>query len=220
MKKTDYFKWEISDVKNPLIRKFLIGAIKDIPEYFFEVPASSSGRFHPKYALGEGGLLRHTKAAVMMAEHLLRLEKYSGFTNDEKDLIRCALILHDSRKSGTNAEATVTAQDDSTKITYTSKTKPHHPRYAANAIYSNKENIKNLTPEQLKFLLTGITSHMGQWNLDWATNKQILPKPNTLHRELIHLCDYLASRKNFTAEIATHEQARQEELDSQESVNR
>lgn len=54
------------NVFNPLlfkmptdIAKFTIEVLKQVPSYFYIVQASSSGRYHPTYALGEGGLVRH-----------------------------------------------------------------------------------------------------------------------------------------------------------------
>ena len=45
--------------------------IELLPNYFFEVPASSTGKYHPEFALGDGGLIRHTKVAVRIAYELL-----------------------------------------------------------------------------------------------------------------------------------------------------
>lgn len=45
--KVNSFKDEIELIKNERIKDFLIGAIKDIPLYFFEEPASSSGKHQP-----------------------------------------------------------------------------------------------------------------------------------------------------------------------------
>ena len=68
---SDLFKNEINYIKNDRIKNSLITMINKLPDYFFLVPASSTGKYHPDYALGEGGLLRHTKAAVRIAHELL-----------------------------------------------------------------------------------------------------------------------------------------------------
>lgn len=41
------------------------------------MPASTTGKYHPPFALGEGGLVRHTLAACCWAKDLLQLEQYS-----------------------------------------------------------------------------------------------------------------------------------------------
>ena len=40
-----------------------------------------------------------------------------------------------------------------------------------------------------------IHSHMGKWNTDYRTKREILPKPKTVVEKFVHTCDYLASRK-------------------------
>ena len=46
-----------------------------------------------------------------------------------------------------------------------------------------------------------IASHMGEWNTDYKTNKEILPKPIDKIQEFLHECDYLASRKNVIVQF-------------------
>ena len=104
MKKTekvDVFKEEINYIKDSSLRgdlKILIGLL---PDYFFEVPASSTGKYHPAFSLGDGGLVRHTKAAVRIAYELLNNNTVGAkFSLHDKDLILIALTLHDGVKSG------------------------------------------------------------------------------------------------------------------------
>lgn len=64
MEKQETFKKELSLIKNENIRNFVKEFLNTVPDYFFTVAASSTGKYHPNYALGEGGLVRHTKAAT------------------------------------------------------------------------------------------------------------------------------------------------------------
>ena len=57
----------ISDEKNSDSTKDLLDRL---PDYFYTMPASTSGLHHPQFSLGEGGLVRHTKAAVKIAMEL------------------------------------------------------------------------------------------------------------------------------------------------------
>ena len=41
------------------IRKFLREAFRIAPAYFWEIPASSSGKYHPKWAVQKRGLFWH-----------------------------------------------------------------------------------------------------------------------------------------------------------------
>ncbi len=63
----DCFEKEIDWIHSQAVREFAKYCVNNLPEYFFTVPASSSGKYHPSYALGDGGLVRHTKAAVTIA---------------------------------------------------------------------------------------------------------------------------------------------------------
>ena len=52
--------------------------------------------------------------------------------------------------------------------------------------------------DDLRKMCSLIESHMGQWNTDYKTKKEILPKPETWSQFFTHLFDYLASRKYLT----------------------
>ena len=58
--------------------------IKTIPEYWYHVGASSTGKYHPEYSLGEGGLMRHTVALVRILNYMLEARIfYSLFSTHE-----------------------------------------------------------------------------------------------------------------------------------------
>ena len=68
--KINMFQREINYIKTERYRENIKKLISCLPDYFFEIPASSTGKYHPNYALGEGGLVRHTKVAVRIAYEL------------------------------------------------------------------------------------------------------------------------------------------------------
>lgn len=173
----ELFKKQLALFDNPVYRDCAIVVIEAFPEYFFEVPASTSGRYHPQYALGEGGLVRHTKAAMYFARFMLELEQ-STFNPIEKNTIFLALLAHDGWKQGEGGKYLV-----------------EHPIEAAEQVQALL--IDMLNEEQLEVLYRAIASHMGQWNLDYATKKAILPKPSCNVSKFVHVCDYLASRKQL-----------------------
>jgi hypothetical protein len=180
--KLDALKREINLINSPEIREFVVQAVKILPNYFFTVPASSTGKYHPDYALGEGGLLRHTKAAVGIALELLRLEMFSNhYSSGQQDAIIAALILHDGAKSGIP------------KQKYTIK---NHPRAITAHLEKNLGNEDcPLSDVQRQAIYGLMESHMGQWTESDADSP--LPKPTTQARRFVHLCDYLASRKQL-----------------------
>ena len=189
MNKVDHFTHELNQIKNPKIKEFTEKAIESLPDYFFEVPASSTGKYHPTYALGKEGLLRHTKSAVRIAIELFRVDMFK-YNEDQKDMIISALILHDGAKSGIPKQ----------KYTIT-----EHPLVISNYIKSNDELNKILNEEQFKTITDCIESHMGGWVFDYKTKKEVLPRPSKGIQNFVHICDYLASRKclefNFDVEV-------------------
>lgn len=185
MKKEEYFKKELSYIKNKKVIKDLKYLIELLPDYFFEISASSTGKYHPSYALGEHGLIRHTKAAVRIAYELFDDESICKFSKDEQDLIIMALILHDSFKSGNPQEK---------------YTRADHPLLASHFIMEHQKEL-SLDIESLRKVCSMIESHMGPWNIDYKTKEEILPKPKTAYERFVHMCDYLASRKLIEIEF-------------------
>lgn len=150
--------------ENEDIKDFCKLLVSELPLYWWEVPASSTGKYHPAYALGDGGLMRHSIAVVRFLNWFFSLEQYQNkFTDRERDLLRCAGLIHDGRKSG--------ASDD--------------------------------VDEEIELIANAIESHMGQWT---TSNKPkdagiVLPKPSNKYQEIVHLADYLASRKPLDMEF-------------------
>lgn len=179
MDKEEYFFKEISYIKNEKIKKSLIYMINQLPDYFFMVAAASTGKYHPEYAQGEGGLLRHTKAAVRIGYELLSDPAIGDkYTSDEKDLMLMGLLLHDGLKLG-KEESKYTKFD--------------HPILMANYIDEEKENLE-LTDSERTLVMDVIKTHMGPWTSDFNGN-EVLERPKTKYQNFVHMCDYLASRK-------------------------
>lgn len=176
--KVEVFSKELSYIRNDRIKESAKTLISLIPDYFFHEAASSTGKYHPNFSLGEGGLLRHTKAAVRIARELL-INKVIGnhYTSDEKDLIYLAIIMHDNIKRG---DGTVMYAFD-------------HPILASNFIKEQKENLK-LSDEELELVCSMIETHMGEWTTDYYGNK-VLEEPKTKYQKFVHMCDCLASKK-------------------------
>ena len=173
------FKKELDYIKDKNIKNSLILILKELPDYWFSVPASSTGKYHPKYALGEGGLLRHSKAAMRIGFELLENPTIGDkYTSHEKDLMLLALLVHDGLKSG-NPQERYTRFD--------------HPILMANFILDNKEKFE-LNEEDANFVADVIKTHMGPWIEDYNGNV-VLEKPKTKYQNFVHMCDYLASKK-------------------------
>ncbi len=176
MKKSDYFKEEIDYVKDENNKHDLKKMINLLPDYFFQVPASSTGKYHPIFANGEGGLYRHTKVVAKIAMEMLEVE--DRFNDNDKELIVIASVMHDGFKYGKEKEE---------------YTRVDHPLISSKIIMENSKKFK-MSIDNLRRLCMMIESHMGKFNKDFKGNI-VLPLPRNELERFLHKCDYLASRK-------------------------
>lgn len=186
--KNDIFNTELNYIKDEKIKESTKIILNLLPEYFYHIPASSTGKYHPQFSLGEGGLVRHVKAAIYFAEELLNNVSTNNFNEHEKDLIRMAIILHDGLKKGLTEE------------TYT---RFDHPLLMQKFI---TDNIDKLPMNKSDAIAVGrmISTHMGPWTKDHFGN-DILPKPEKADEKFVHLCDYLASRREINVNFDNNE---------------
>ena len=195
----------LATIANADIREFAKTLIEGLPSYIWEVGASSTGKYHPDYSLGVGGLMRHQIAVVRFLNFFFELEQYNTkFTSREMDLMRVAGLVHDGRKSG--------EQSDYEKSKYT---KFDHPIQMANVIRSYDGQYLN--HDELEFIAHCIESHMGSWNTD-KKSSVVLPKPLDEYQYFVHLADYLASRKDLTMAFDNIEQPKAQPINSNEYI--
>lgn len=105
-----------------------------VPLSFYIQPASSSGKYHPSYSLGVGGLVRHTLATLKLAKMLFPLYKFS---EKEEDTVLAALALHDIAKPD--------------KL---------HPLMVEQILYPLREKYYS----KIEKVIPLIESHMGVWD--------------------------------------------------------
>lgn len=181
---------EIDSIQAPDIRLFGIKLLNTIPDYFFSVSASSSGKYHPACDLGEGGLVRHSINVKRMLDHLLVPEGYYDFTDREKNLLRLAALFHDCMKSGTQSDY---------------ESNPHtkflHPVYAS-AFIMVQSSMCDFPYDDAVFVADAVASHMGQWCKS-PKLEGTLPTPSRPAQRILHLADYLASRKDINISLDT-----------------
>lgn len=179
MNKIEIFSAEINYIKNADLKESLKLIVDQLPDYFFYEAASSTGKYHPQYALGDGGLLRHSKAATKIGLELLNNPLIgSKYSPREKDMLLLSLLVHDGLKRG---------------LTEEKYTRVDHPILMANFILDNYQTFK-LNLEDAKFISDVIKTHMGPYNTDFNGNV-VLETPKNKYQSFVHMCDYLASRK-------------------------
>ena len=73
MDKVKTFEKELEYIVDDNIKESSKTMIELLPDYFFHEAASSTGKYHPSYALGDGGLVRHTKLEWLMNYLVIQL---------------------------------------------------------------------------------------------------------------------------------------------------
>ena len=173
MKDINFFSRELDLIVDEDLRMIVKAYLNErTPSYFWVDGASSSGKYHPQFSHGTGGLVRHTKAVVMFAEELLRLSTYMYMKDEYKDYVIAACILHDTIKYGFGDEIQ----------------KEEYKNHAQNAAFAFRSFCRECDYEPSEYLLNAMRSHMGQWSTDKDD------RPFTNIDRCVHLADYLASR--------------------------
>jgi hypothetical protein len=174
------FEKEIAYMEIENIKDFFKKAITLVPDYFFEVPASSSGKFHSSLECGFGGLVYHTRSVAKIANYLVNLQQYKSKLNEvEKDCVICAALLHDCLKHDWENKTGFSVHQ--------------HPVLAAEFVKTNN-GLDGIIGDEIRTIIgDAVASHSGEWTTS-RRSKIVLPSPQTLIQELVHLSDYIASR--------------------------
>lgn len=201
IKTSDLFEKEINLIKNEHLKNIVRYTLDAAPECIQHIPASSSGRYHPEYSLGDGGLSRHIKATVGIAWSMIESDVLKGLLKKEEkdfnnelynDVVYASLILHDCCKP-----------DDTEKHS----TRFDHPLIGA-GLFKNvmteyfkdihsylSEDEKNNLKNAIRLIYKCIQSHMGIYTTAPYAKGIVLPKPDSNIEWFVHLCDLLSSRK-------------------------
>lgn len=178
------FANELNDIQDDNLRQFAIQLLVNAPEYFFTVPASSSGKYHPYFAREVGGLVKHTRCVIFYAE--CNAESFD-FEPHLRDLVIIAALAHDIKKQGDN--------------NYGKHTVWEHPELAYNFILETQKNNPDLiTVEDATIIANAILCHMGKWSHhpEFTRGKKAYPMPVTLFDYALQSADYMASRTELT----------------------
>lgn len=162
---------EVKDIQDRDLRDGVVSVLDEhLPEYFWEVPASSTGKYHPRDHNQEYGLWIHTKRAFTAFERLSRSYKHQGkITEWDRDCGRAAILLHDMFKYGKPPERQEHTVDD-------------HDFLAARFLDKNAD-----LPTKV---VACVESHNGP--SDWGKGKA----PETDLEQIHHLADMIASDRN------------------------
>jgi HD superfamily phosphodiesterase len=184
------FAPELAFIKDQTIRDFTEFCLKNAPPYFYEVPSSSTGKYHSAWSNGPGGLVRHTKATAYVAAELG--DAY-GLAPEEKDAAVAAALLHDICKYGLMGGK------------YTSKI---HDYEGSNFVFKLSAKFTEATGAKvplLKDICSAVAYHFGRWTAP-VENRPIRQFPEEYSKidQLVHIADMVASRKEVRFNFLEH----------------
>lgn len=178
------FADELKLIKGEKIKQFVLDVFEKLcPDYFWTVPCSTLGKYHPQYALGKGGLIRHVKSAVWWGIELskaLEMERYH-------DEMIAALLLHDLIKNGKGLDANGYPLERGVTGT-------HGVTLAEKLRDGLIDGTLHLDFKYRK-ILGGVAAHMGRWTTAIYNTSIEEDVAEEKFLTLIHLADYCASRR-------------------------
>ena len=180
-------KLNLDLIEDDFLKKITLAFLKEkVPKYFFKIPASSTGKYHPSFDAGEQGTIRHTNVGLEVAKELLRLNEFKKVNHYSAYV---AIVLHDAFKNGYDDSGhTVLAHPEIASIEFKNFAMDYiDDNYEEYEKYSSSFEIPNYR-SLINEIAYAIKTHMGDWGNE---------APETPLERLVFLSDYIASRKFF-----------------------
>jgi 23S rRNA maturation-related 3'-5' exoribonuclease YhaM len=180
-------KMYIDKIKDQEIKEAVFAMLEYAPSYFWKTAASSTGKYHSSWSLGNTGLQRHTVFAMHM---VIELSRTYGLNQEQTDIALAATALHDTTKYGVKDELDYdyfSVHPYTVRSYYTNY--KLRPKLKA---YINKLEVRGLYTE----IMHCVEKHMGcMANGSW---NPLGLKPEYNVEAVVHLADYIASRKEVS----------------------
>ena len=181
MDKVKVFEGLLNKFETDEIRDYCADMIKEIPDYIFTIPSSTSFKYHNKTQCQPHGQIFHILMFAEVMNYVLGLEYVKEKTNErQRDCLRCTPIFHDAIKCGLNGSQ---------------YTVHEHPMLAGEWVRNT--SVEHDVDADIKAYIARLCeSHSGEWT-STKRSKTVLPKPENDEQFFVHMCDYLASRSNL-----------------------
>jgi len=172
--KVKIFEKELELILDPDIKEFARLCVTIAPDYFFfDCPASSTGKFHPLNELGGNGTVVHTKKVATLGYEMC---KGLGCEN-RRDEVVAACIIHDLRKQG---------------LKKSGHTQSNHTDLAAKLVDEVQKDTRMLSEESYKIIRSCVGYHYGLWS------SSVWKKPlssYTMEELAVYIADYVSSKR-------------------------
>lgn len=178
--KSDLFKDVLDCFETEELKLFCIDLLEKRSEINYQIPSSTSNKYHNKTQCLPGGQIYHEIMVGTIMNYLLGLDYLKAkFSQPKKrDCLRIAAIMHDCCKTN-GGKYTV-----------------HEHPILGGEFVENCEVEHDINPKLKAYISRLIKSHSGQW-VESKKSKVVLPTPDNDEQFLVHLCDYLGSRSNI-----------------------
>lgn len=185
-KKIAVFAPQLEKFETEEMRLYCEDMIAAIPEYIFEMPSSTSGKFHNATQCEPHGQIYHIVMFAEIMNYRLALKgNREKFNSPElRDAMRCTPFLHDAIKNGWNGSPFTVHK---------------HPLLAGQWVRETK--VEHDISDDIKEIIARMVErHSGEFTTS-AKNKTVLPEPENEMELFVHECDYLSSRSNIDMPI-------------------
>lgn len=166
----------VEQISSDSVKDFTWTCLENAPKYFWVIPAAVSEKRHPPFAHDFGGLKRHTIAAHYFGDNLCKAFDVEGVA---RDLILCAIDLHDTCKKG------VKEYDE----------KYYRLHHILPRLRYEKYIQRHTSPRRFNAVMDLIEAHMGGSRI--IDGKLPINSRMTLGQKIVYLADYTASRPNI-----------------------
>lgn len=188
------FSEQIANIKTEKIRQFTCDVLMRCSDDNARKPASSTGKYHPRYDLGENGLIRHSQMVAYLADVMCRT--CDAFDNNvvARDVVYASALIHDMKKYEDGAAHTNNA----------------HP-IALSALI-REMNVNN--DADFEAMAQCVETHSGKFSeLRYPYNGvREMPRPKTIRQYIVAFADMISAQKELFPMMCEFDQQVNEEL--------
>lgn len=156
--------------------------IKQMMDYIFDMPSSTTGKFHNRTQCQTHGQIYHVLMFAEILNYILDLKYFKGKFKSpvQRDAMRCSALFHDSWKCN-NGDSKYTVFE--------------HPLLAGQWVRETR--VEHDIDDKIKEAIARMCErHSGEFSTS-KRSKVVLPEPENDMEALIHVCDILSSRHNL-----------------------
>ena len=201
MEKWKIFEKHINMIENPSIKEFTKFALSHSPNYFWTMPATTSGRRHGD----KESLIDHVQECLQLAECVIDQFK-NHWTQRQNDQLLSALILHDVWRCNNEGEELryteeyVKENELPAELIGNLRTHPEHPEIGYRNIqslaieyneYATENKLNKMGGKNLKAIADGVRYHYGPWTRTILPKRFSLSWPADYIVYQVHNIDYM-----------------------------